>query len=166
MSNDEFKAFFDTVRPLTKKHKGITPALKTKKEFPAPHSKKIAPPHITPSTHHVKPRILENSDPTLTKKIKALKIKIEASLDLHGHTAAEAEEMVFYFLSQSVRKKMRCVLIITGKGENNLGILRKSLPQWCCSPRLSPLVVQVSQAHQNYGGSGAFYVILRAHHKI
>lgn len=84
------------------------------------------------------------------------KVVPESRVDLHGLTAAEAEEEINDFLAESLDQEHRLVLIITGKGD---GILRSALPNF-----LAPWegdIIAVQTAHSSHGGGGAFYVLLR-----
>ena len=55
----------------------------------------------------------------------------------------------------------REVLVITGKGTQGDGVLRRSTPEWLSTPPLRDLVAGVSQAHRRHGGEGALYVALK-----
>lgn len=98
------------------------------------------------------------------------KRKPEARLDLHGMTLAEAGPRLSQFISRAYADGLRLVLIITGKGKDRddggpiplpRGVLRRQVPQWLSSASMSPMVMEVAEAHLKHGGSGAFYVYLR-----
>lgn len=86
---------------------------------------------------------------------------IEARLDLHGMTAAQAERKLASFISSAEIQGCRCVLVITGKGANGNGVLRRLVPLWLKTPPLSSRVLAISAAQQADGGAGALYVMLR-----
>ncbi len=91
-------------------------------------------------------------------------IAIDARLDLHGMTQAEAHDRLYRFLSDVQSDGGRMILLITGKGaygEGDRGVLRRSVPHWLASPRFRPLVAGYDQAHRSHGGTGAFYVRLK-----
>ncbi len=103
-------------------------------------------------------------------RMKRGKSKPEARIDLHGMRLGEAQGALTAFILSSQAKGRRLVLVITGKGrvsQDNgpiparMGILRHQVPDWLTRPPLSGGVLQVSQAHQRHGGSGALYVYLR-----
>lgn len=105
-------------------------------------------------------------------KMKRGKSAPEARIDLHGMTAAAAHTALISFLLRSHDQGMRLVLVITGKGRKSedrgpipqrVGVLRQQLPHWVSIPPLHRIVLQVSEAHQRHGGSGAFYVYLSRH---
>lgn len=102
-------------------------------------------------------------------RMKRGKSKPEARIDLHGKTAAAAQTALTAFLLRSHDRGLRLVLVITGKGRvsedhgpipQRVGVLRQQLPHWTSLPPLNRIVLQVSEAHQRHGGSGAFYVYL------
>jgi len=94
-------------------------------------------------------------DKSAWKKFYAGKTKVEARLDLHGHTAAKAHHEVRHFLDQSYGTGMRCVEIITGKGE----ILSRELPHWLNAPTLRPLILAL--AHPHAANTGSVRILLR-----
>ncbi len=102
-------------------------------------------------------------------RMKRGKSKPEARIDLHGMTAAAAQTALTAFILRSHDRGLRLVLVITGKGRSSedhgpipqrVGVLRQQLPHWTSIPPLNRIVLQVSEAHQRHGGSGAFYVYL------
>jgi DNA-nicking Smr family endonuclease len=87
-------------------------------------------------------------------------IEPEAVLDLHGMRVIEANESMKRFLKQSLGKRLRCVLIIHGKGqgsENQQPILKQKTNQWL---RQSDQVLAFCSAPSWNGGTGATYVLL------
>ena len=76
-------------------------------------------------------------------------------------TAAEAEQRLARFVDQAARTGARCVLVITGKGSEGKGVLRRLVPLWLKTPPLSGEILAISQARQADGGGGALYVMLR-----
>jgi hypothetical protein len=53
------------------------------------------------------------------------------------------------------------VLIITGKGRDGQGVLRKLVPEWLKTPPLSARILAMARATRADGGDGAMYVMLR-----
>ena len=88
---------------------------------------------------------------------------IDARLDLHGMTQAEAHTALVHFLRRAQRNGARFVLIITGKGAGagERGVLRRLVPLWLALPDLRDVVVGFEAAHLAHGGEGALYVRLR-----
>lgn len=127
------------------------------------------------SGYHLPVRMKENeplppSSPPRTDgrtagRLRRGKISIQARIDLHGHTRAQAQMALTRFLMECHDRDFRCVLVITGKGrrahDGTEGILRRHFPEWVASAPLHKIVLAVHPAKARDGGSGAFYVLLR-----
>jgi len=86
---------------------------------------------------------------------------IQDTLDLHGNNSDTARKLLQEFLHGAAQQKMRCVLVIHGKGINSKGgeaVLRKLTRHWLMQ---HPLVLGYCDAPPNQGGSGAVLVLLR-----
>jgi DNA-nicking Smr family endonuclease len=83
--------------------------------------------------------------------------RIEARLDLHGMTQAEAHRALDEFLALADAAGQRCVLVITGKG----GVLRAGVPRWINEQPSRSRVLAVMPAQPKDGGAGALYILLR-----
>ena len=103
-------------------------------------------------------------------RLKQGKLRPEARLDLHGMTLDQAHPQLNRFILDAHAQGKRLVLVITGKGKSQddncpiptrIGVLRHQVPNWFQQYPLKPHVLQVTQASQKHGGSGAFYVYLR-----
>lgn len=101
---------------------------------------------IEPNRHH---RIARERDP------------IAARLDLHGYDQDRARAALETFLRRAWEEGFRAVLVITGKGVQGDGVLRRRTPEWLAAPRLAEIVAGVSEAHRRHGGEGALYVALK-----
>jgi DNA-nicking Smr family endonuclease len=101
---------------------------------------------IEPRRHH---RIAKERDP------------IGARLDLHGYGQDQARGVLERFLLSAWDEGFRAVLIITGKGVQGDGILRRRTPEWLAAPHLAHMVAGISEAHRRHGGEGALYVALK-----
>ena len=98
------------------------------------------------------------------RKLERGEFAVHAHLDLHGMVVEDAERAVDRFLSDSQRRGVRCVLIITGKGYNSVGrsgVLREKIPQWLAKGPSSRRVLAFVTARPCDGGEGALYVLLR-----
>jgi DNA-nicking Smr family endonuclease len=94
-------------------------------------------------------------DKSSWKNFYAGKTRVEARLDLHGHTASRAHNEVRHFLEMAYGGGLRCVEIITGKGE----ILARELPHWLNAPSLRPLILAL--AHPHAANTGSVRILLR-----
>lgn len=95
------------------------------------------------------------------KKIRRGQQVYEGVLDLHGHSLKSAWRILPEFLRRHQNQGARCVLIITGKGKDGEGVLRRAFLQWLETREAGVLVSHYAQAHQTHGGGGAWYVFLR-----
>ena len=83
-------------------------------------------------------------------------------LDLHGLTHDAARARLISFLIQAREEGYRAALVITGKGKQGDGVLRRFAPEWLASHDLRGVVAGVSEAHRKHGGEGALYVALKS----
>ena len=103
-------------------------------------------------------------------RMKRGKLAPEARIDLHGMTLDQAHPELVRFVLTAQARGLRLILVITGKGQREdpyspmpmrRGVLRQKVPMWLRTAPLAPMILQVTEAHQRHGGSGAFYVYLR-----
>ena len=89
--------------------------------------------------------------------------RIEARLDLHGMTQAEAHGALSAFIASSRVAGRRCVLVITGRGfgQSGPGVLKSSAPRWLEEPELRREILATAPAQPHHGGPGATYLLLR-----
>jgi DNA-nicking Smr family endonuclease len=116
-----------------------------------------------------------------TRRIHKGQVDIDSVIDLHGLTQAQARKKLDFAIPQARARGEYCVLVITGKGGVKFaqtdavpvaqrkyeefsptgGVLQQAVPDWLRGPELSPHVASFQKSHQNHGGRGALYVILR-----
>ena len=101
------------------------------------------------------------------------KTNISKSLDLHGFSLEEANKKVESFLGVCFDQGVDKVIIVTGKGlhsqnekdpytSNKFGILKHSVPEFIKNNTdLMKKIKNISDANQEDGGSGAFYIYLK-----
>jgi DNA-nicking Smr family endonuclease len=138
--------------------------LSVKHEHVIAHSHKPQPPEKTDHNLHDKAGV----DRKAFEKFRKGQMPIEATLDLHGLFQQQAYEKVVQFIAQASARHMRCVMIITGKGQKKSdglvreeGVLKKSLPDWLEHPSLKCKILKIQQAQRFHGGSGACYILLK-----
>jgi len=126
--------------------------------------------HQKPAFHSASAKTSPNMDQRNFRRLLKGKLEIDGTLDLHGLTAEQARTRLHVYIHNAHRAHYRLLLVITGKGKMlgydefnrpKIGVLRQGLPEWLKSAELSSLVLQVTQAHDRHGGSGAYYVYLR-----
>ena len=86
---------------------------------------------------------------------------VQAEIDLHGMTVAEAKPRLADFIEHSARTGKLCVRVVHGKGlgSGHRGpVLKDSVNRWL--RRWEPVLAFVS-ARQVDGGTGAVYVLLQ-----
>lgn len=88
----------------------------------------------------------------------------ERLLDLHGRHAQDAHAAVRRFLLGAQADGVRCVAIVTGKGDAEGGVLRRELPHWLNAPDLRPLLL--GAAHPHPSNPGAVHLLLRRPERV
>jgi DNA-nicking Smr family endonuclease len=91
---------------------------------------------------------------------------------LHGMRQIEAQSALANIIARTRANGGRCVLVVTGKGmpidpgEDFItpqpGVIRRRLPEWLNGEGCRPHISGYAPAHAKDGGSGAFYVLLKA----
>src|SRR5690242_9023914 len=94
------------------------------------------------------------------RKLRRGQYRVQAEIDLHGLTVAEAKEELRAFLAHALEHHFRCVRIIHGKGlrSGHRGPVLKGAVSSVLR-RVGPVLAYVS-ARQVDGGTGALYVLL------
>ena len=89
--------------------------------------------------------------------------EIDAALDLHGLTQAEAHQALRGFLRHSQARGARLVIVVTGKGgpldetgpwTSERGVLRRLAPHWLRETDLRSVVLGFEEAGRAHGGEG------------
>ncbi|MGH1405382.1 MAG: Smr/MutS family protein [Rhodomicrobiaceae bacterium] len=106
------------------------------------------------------------------RNISSGKQTIDAAIDLHGLTQAQAETALKTFLKRAHLDNKKTVLVITGKGQSRKshersfelgapepGIIKRSVPNWLDD--MPDVVLSYTTSHSRHGGEGALYVRLR-----
>ncbi|MDB2341347.1 Smr/MutS family protein [Candidatus Pelagibacter bacterium] len=113
---------------------------------------------------------IPNKDSISSKKIRHEKIK---KIDLHGYSLQEANKSVESFIQKCFDNSVTKIIVITGKGlrsknkENpylskDLSILKYSVPEFIeNNSLLNKMIIEITDAKIEDGGSGAFYIYLK-----
>ena len=113
---------------------------------------------------------IPNKDLISLKKIRHEKIK---EIDLHGYSLQEANKSVESFIQKCFDNSVTKIIVITGKGlrsknkENpylskDLSILKYSVPEFIeNNSLLNKMIIEITDAKIEDGGSGAFYIYLK-----
>ena len=132
--------------------KPVRNAVKT----PAAPVQRPGPPPLAPLCRRMRQKLARGSE------------NIDARIDLHGMTQADAHAALAHFLRRAQHNGARVVLVITGKGArtgadpySERGVLKRQVPHWLESAELRPFVVGFESATVGHGGAGALFVRVR-----
>jgi DNA-nicking Smr family endonuclease len=142
----------DRVRPIPQKSAVVVPS--------------PLPPRRTLRLEVEDGRVSGRADGVNRSQVSALrsgKVRVEATLDLHGDTVAVAMPRLEKFLLDAARDRRRCVLVVHGKGTHSDGVaVLRDAVQTALSSEMSGLVHAFSSAAPADGGDGATCVMVRA----
>jgi DNA-nicking Smr family endonuclease len=100
---------------------------------------------------------------SFSKLLKKGLLKLDNVVDFHGYRLNDARIILKNFIIMSYKSNYKNILVITGKGQNNSGALKKELPNWLCEEEISKYIISHMYAPQNLGGEGA--VLIRVKNK-
>lgn len=94
------------------------------------------------------------------RKLKRGQYPIDARLDLHRKSMAEARSEVYGFVADCLKYDVRSAMILHGKGERGepKAFLKSCVNTWL---KQMPEVLAFHSAQKHHGGVGALYVLLR-----
>ncbi|NIF79773.1 Smr/MutS family protein [Paraburkholderia sp. Cy-641] len=118
------------------------------------------------------PEVLLETDETLSycrpgvsrdvvRKLRRGDWIVQAQIDLHGMRREEAREALAEFIRESVRRGLRCLRVIHGKGLGSIGkepVLKGKVRAWLVQ---KSEVIAFCQARPHDGGAGAVVVLLQ-----
>ncbi len=99
---------------------------------------------------------------TVLRDLRRGRWVVQEHLDLHGATRAEARLLLAEFLGESLRRGLRCVRVVHGKGLGSPGrepVLKGLVKHWLMHRQD---VLAYCQARAAEGGSGALVVLLQS----
>lgn len=164
-----WRGFARSITPLARARPSAEPtgpaenAERAPAPLPAPRSEPQSikkAPALAPLGRRLKQRVARGREP------------IEARLDLHGLTQAEAHTALLRFLRRAQADGVKIALVVTGKGSargeanaasaaSERGVLKRIVPAWLSLPEFRPFVLGFEDASAGHGGAGALYVRLR-----
>ncbi len=118
---------------------------------------------------------IPNKDFVIKKNIRHEKIK---KIDLHGYTIEEGNRTIEQFIENCFNESVTKIIVITGKGlrsksvknpylSKDLSILKYSVPEFIeTNTVLTKMIIEITDAKIEDGGSGAFYIFLKNKFKI
>ncbi len=100
---------------------------------------------------------------SIARRLHQGNFSIQSFIDLHGLSAAEAEETFESFMSMAVKNGKRGVLIVHGRGLSSPDqpVLKSRVYDWLTRGRWRNWVIAFASARSCDGGTGATYVLLR-----
>tara|TARA_B100001057_G_scaffold384340_1_gene390780 strand:- start:1419 stop:1844 length:426 start_codon:yes stop_codon:yes gene_type:complete len=111
--------------------------------------------------------------PNKDQKILNQKLFKTKSIDLHGCSLEQANEIIEDFIYASYKNKINKLIVVTGKGlhsqnekdpyvSKELSILKYSVPEFIKNNKsLMNVIHEIKEANNEDGGSGAFYIFLK-----
>jgi DNA-nicking Smr family endonuclease len=140
--------------------KPLRPELPEESVAPPParesKSRRVRAP-TTPAPPARNSKSIDALDRRTAARLKRGTLAIEAKLDLHGMTQAEAHDALTRFLARAQKHGSRAVLVITGKS----GVLHGAVPRWLAESANRERILALRRAHAQHGGEGALYLMLR-----
>lgn len=167
---DEDRALWEgvtrSIRPLRKRSRKAAEQDGPSPKMPARAAPPRRPASPAPVAAAPKPSpSLAPLERKLKQRLRRGRAEIDARLDLHGHTQAEAHDRLYRFLRTAQSKGASLVLVITGKGAissgGERGVLKRQVPLWLGLPEFRDCVIGFDVASAPHGGEGALYVRLR-----
>ncbi len=126
-----------------------------------------AEPAVTPPAAAALPELAPGAAPGVDRRtaerLRRGQFAVDALLDLHGHIQEEAHRALIAFIDAAWQRRVRCILVITGKGRRGegAGVLRAAVPRWLNAEPVRARVLAFAPAQAKDGGAGALYVLLR-----
>jgi DNA-nicking Smr family endonuclease len=99
--------------------------------------------------------------PDVPRRLRRGDWVIQRQIDLHGLRVDEAREALVAFLGECLRRELRCLRVVHGKGLGSVNrepVLKGKVLKWLTQ---RAEVLAFCQAGPNDGGSGALLVLLR-----
>ncbi len=99
--------------------------------------------------------------------------ELNRTIDLHGYTLENANKIIGKFINSCFQSNVTKIIVITGKGlrsssasnpyvSKDLSILKYSVPEFIESSKsLMKMIIEITDAKIEDGGSGAFYIYLK-----
>jgi DNA-nicking Smr family endonuclease len=151
--SDERALWHHATRGVTRLRAGVAPETPVEILPPPPPAVAPAVPPPLPAAHKLGTGIDRRS----AQRLRRGQMPIEARLDLHGMTQAEAHDALARFIARGQAAGMRAVLVITGKS----GVLHGAVPRWLEEGNNRARILASSRAQAQHGGAGALYILLR-----
>jgi DNA-nicking Smr family endonuclease len=143
---------------------GEAPAPPAKPKTAPPQPPRRAPsPPPRPTPQQLRTGGTPGIDRRTADRARKGKLAIDARLDLHGLSQAEAHTRLNAFIASAQAAGHRMVLVITGRGNFTGGrsVLKQQLPRWLGEPPVAGKILGYTAAQPRHGGEGAWYVLIK-----
>jgi DNA-nicking Smr family endonuclease len=106
---------------------------------------------------------VEGINPVTMEKLRKGEFSVQKTLDLHGYSIDDSDELFQTFIKGAIREGLKCVKIIHGRGLKSKGtpVLKEHLKKWIIKAMHRKWVLAFSNALMNDGGPGATYILLK-----
>ena len=113
-----------------------------------------------------KKHIFNNTFDKFIKLLNKRRIEPDGIIDLHGFKLQEAKIILKNYVFQAFNNNKRNILIITGKGLNKTGALKKEVPIWLNEREIKKILISYEDAPKSFGGEGALIIRLKNKQKV
>ena len=110
--------------------------------------------------------ILNNTYDKFLKLLNKKRIEPDGIIDLHGFNLKEAKLKLKNYVFEAFNSNKRNILIITGKGLNKTGLLKKEVPIWLNEKEIKKILISYENAPKSFGGEGALVIRLKNKQKV
>ena len=110
--------------------------------------------------------ILNNTFDKFLKLLNKKRVEPDGIIDLHGFNLEKAKLKLKNYIFQAFNSNKRNILIITGKGLNKTGLLKKEVPIWLNEKEIKKFLISYENAPKSFGGEGALVIRLKNKQKV
>ena len=110
--------------------------------------------------------VFNNTFDNFLKLLNKRRIEPDGIIDLHGFKLQEAKLILKNYVFQAFNNNKRNILIITGKGLNKTGVLKKEVPIWLNEREIKKIIISYKDAPKSFGGEGALIMRLKNKEKV
>ena len=125
---------------------------------------------VKPGNHNLnkenKKKINDNTFDKFLRLLNKNRIEPDGIIDLHGYNLKEAKIKLITYVFQAFNNSKRNILVITGKGLNKTGLLKKEVPIWLNEKEVKRILISYENAPKSFGGEGALVIRLKNKQKV
>lgn len=156
---DDWSKFYNSVRPLKDKTPQESKPRPDKVTFASGETtQSITSPSNTKST----PTIETPLSFSLSKKRVKLS-PFQRKLDLHNLKYESAFLATQAFIKEAFLLKLEAVCIVTGKGFQGQGVLKRDFPEWLKNSSIAPFITVATPILEKNGDFGSYHIKIKKH---